>query len=556
MRAYALEISAHTGYSVTTLYYSSAPALVTGPTDTPPSTTFQPRIVQPGNYATQAFQGGLTFGRSQMGYGEIILSNDDGALDALLDYGFDGRTAVLRCLDEVDAPAAYPSGWKTIFTGTIEQPEATWPGYNNSQIVLRLRDGGASLHQKIDLAVYLGDNVLPDGLEGTASDLKGKTKPLLLGKCYNMPLQCVNTSKLIYAVSPPSGGAIDLVWDFDAITDFDAAVFYNEVVSGPVTTALGTEYRRGGCSATGLELYDAGVALTYGGTYATVADLLATAPAAGQYKVMPAYGYIRLGSSPAGEITCTATDNNGHDANTPGSIIRAILRDYMRWGHTKYNITELATLDSGSPQIGELIQQETYIDDLLDTICNGIGACYYFDSYGVFRIFRVADPSTLPANLMLGREIAEINMQSAAGIPPKTIRIKWQKNWSVQTSGLAGAVTADRRAWLANEHREAISNSPTIAAKHLLSDELEFTGSYYEDPQAECDRRLALYATRRALYDLTINLDTFPNFHAVELGQVAEIQLNGRYGLTAKKMLITGKQLDLVLGKMILTVWG
>lgn len=556
-RIYALEVKAHTGYSETTLYYSSSPSLVTGPTDTPPITTFQPRIVQPGNYSTQAFQGGLTFGKSEMGYGEIVLSNDDGALDALLDYGFDGRVVVLRTHDADAAPVAYPAGWDTIFTGTIEQPEATWPGYNDSNIVLRLRDGGASLRVKLPLAVYAGDNVLPGGLEGTVDDLKGKTKPLLLGKCHNMALQCINTSKLIYAVSPPSGGAIDLVWDFDGIPDFDAEVFYNEVVSGPVTTELGTEYRRGGCSATGIELYDSGVALTYGGTYATVADLLATAPTAGQYKVMPAYGYVRLGSSPAGEITCTATDNNGSDANLPGSIIRVILRDYMQWDSTRFNVAELAAIDAASTlQIGHLIQQETYIDDLIDTICNSVGACYYFDSAGVFRIFRIADPTTATPSFTLGSEIMAIDMRSAAGIPPKTVRVKWQKNWTVQNSGLAGSVAADRRAWLANEWRENIANSPAIAAKHLLSDELEFDSSYYEDAQAECDRRLALYATRRAMFDLTIHLESFPAFHAVEIGQVVAVELEGRYGCTSKNMLITGKQLDLVLEKMIITVWG
>lgn len=557
MRAYALEIKAHTGYSETTLYFSSSPALVTGAADSPPDTTFQDRIVQPGNYAAQAFQGGLTFGKSQMGYGEIVLSNDDGALDYLLDYGFDGRTAVLRTREDDGSYIAYPSGWNTVFTGTIEQPEATWPGYNDSNIVLRLRDGGMALHSKIPLAVYAGDNVLPYGLEGTSNDLKGKTKPLLLGKCLNMSLQCVNTSKLIYAVSPPSGGAIDLVYDFDAISDFDAEIFYDEVVSGPVTTELGTEYRRGGCSATGLEVYDNGVALTYGGTYSSESDLLATAPSAGQYKVLPTYGYIRLGSSPAGEITCTATDNNGHDANTPGSIIRAVLRDYMQWGSSRFNVSELAALDAvNTLQIGHLIQQETYVDELLDIICSSVGACYYFDNLGVFRIFQITAPSLATPDFSLSNEISGIDMQSAAGIPPKTVRMRFQKNWTVQTSGIAGSVTAERRAWLANEYRENVANSPYIAAKHLLSDELSFDSSYYEDAQSECGRRLELYATRRAMFDLTINLDVLPNFYTIEIGQVASIQLNGRYGCTSKNMLVTGKQIDLVLNKMILTVWG
>lgn len=57
MKAYALEITAHDGNALVHLYFSSSPALVTGASDTPPNTTFQARLVQPGNYSIQAFSG-------------------------------------------------------------------------------------------------------------------------------------------------------------------------------------------------------------------------------------------------------------------------------------------------------------------------------------------------------------------------------------------------------------------------------------------------------------------------------------------------------------------
>jgi hypothetical protein len=58
--AYALEIEAHTGSEVVHLYISTSPALVTGPADTPASTTFTTGLIQPGNYSISCFANGKT----------------------------------------------------------------------------------------------------------------------------------------------------------------------------------------------------------------------------------------------------------------------------------------------------------------------------------------------------------------------------------------------------------------------------------------------------------------------------------------------------------------
>ncbi|MDA8114983.1 MAG: hypothetical protein M0Z43_09705 [Acidithiobacillus sp.] len=587
MKAYALEIQAHTGSGLTTLCFSTAPPLVTAPTDTPPNVTFDRRIIQPGNYQVQAFSNGQTYGKSQVGYGEIILRNDDGALDYLMDYGFDGRPCVLRMREDDGSILPYPSGWKTVFTGTIDHLEPEWPSYNDGTIVMSLRDGMAGLHVKLPLAVYAGNNALPYGLEGTPSDLGGKTKPLLLGTCFNMSLQCVNTSLLIYAVSPPAGGLCDTVTDWDAIAAFDSvADFFGSVVSGPVITPLGTEYRRGGCSSTGITVYDSGVPLTQGADYTDETDLQTNAPAAGYFRVLPANGYVRLGSTPAGQVTCTASDNNGHDANTAGSIIRAVLRDYMQWDTSKFNIPELAALDAAcNIPIGQLITQDTYVDDLLDAICNTVGACYYFDGLGVFRIFRVVDPATQNADIPIsGYTVGAFKANSsvagsgAGGVPNYQIRLRQQKNYTVQTSGLAGSSTAAWRSWVAQEYRENVSTSTSCKAKHLLSTEIALDTCFASDGQAESDRRLGLYSVRRDLLDLEIDTelwntnplmdwDAVSNFDAVtsfdqldftafRIGQIVPLDLGGRFGYSPKNMLITGITPDLLQKKLTLTVWG
>lgn len=555
MRVYALESTAHTGAEVITQFFSTSPALVTGAGDTPPDQTFIPAITQPGNYSINAFSGGKTYGKSQVGYGSVVLNNPLGLLDDMVGWGFDGRPQILRSFLGDPSGAVYPDDWETIYTGTAQQATMSLPDDLHSSINLSFRDRMAELHVRLPLAVYRGDNVLPDGLEGTVDDLKGKTKPLLLGKVFNMSLQCVNTSKLIYAVSPPTPGLLgvndwDAIADLDVLTDIDGSV-----ISGPVTTPLGTEYRRGGCSSTDIHIYDSGLELTKGADYATDFEMLNTAPVAGQYRVLPASGYIRCGSQPVGQLTGTAQDNNGHDPHTVGSIIRCILRDYMLWDVSRFNVTELAALDAACPTpVGILITQDTYVDDLLDTLCAAAGAAYYFDQLGVFRVFQVVDPVTLPSTQTLP-PAQSVERVLTTGIPSRQIRLRYQKNWTVQNSGLAGGVTSARRGWLAQEYRECLSPSVTTAQKHLLSDELAFDTCFADLPQDECDRRLGLYSVRRDVLEYKFNIyDISPS--SFQIGSVVTPQMGGRYGWSDKKALIIGIEPDLMLNKIALILWG
>jgi hypothetical protein len=191
--------------SVTTLRYASGRGFVTGAGETPASTWYDARLRQPADIGRHLFRRGRTTGRSEVSQGELVLVNPDGALDALLEYGLSGRSAVIRR----GAPgAAYPSGFATLFAGTMEQVEA-----RGDTLVIRLRDRMADLDRPFQSTRFAGDNVLPDGLEGTASDLQGKPKPVCLGVALNCPVPCVNTAKLIYQLSDGLVASLDAAYD-------------------------------------------------------------------------------------------------------------------------------------------------------------------------------------------------------------------------------------------------------------------------------------------------------------------------------------------------------
>ncbi len=179
----------------------------TGPSDTPASTWYNPVLAQPVDVARNLFAGGTTQGDSRVAIGNLVVNNVDGDLDTWKGYGFDGRALTLW-VSTVYNPS-YPADFTKVFAGTMATAE-----FSTTTITIKLRDLLATLNLPIQTTLYAGDNVLPDGLEGVASDLGGKPKPLLFGgPARNIPAPCVNTSKGIYQAHDGALASISAVYD-------------------------------------------------------------------------------------------------------------------------------------------------------------------------------------------------------------------------------------------------------------------------------------------------------------------------------------------------------
>ncbi|MEX2281797.1 MAG: hypothetical protein WEE89_04895 [Gemmatimonadota bacterium] len=187
----------------TTLRYSTK-GHVTGPAETPANTFYDPRVVQPATIRRLLFSEGTTQGRSKVALGDLILANDDGELDGLIDYGVDGRAITIR---RGLPGAAYPAGFPVALVTTMEQLEV-----NTSRVIVRLRDRQAELDKPLQATKYDGDNVPPDGLEG-GEELKDKPKPVLYGQATNISPVPVNPSRLIYQLADGLLASVENVYD-------------------------------------------------------------------------------------------------------------------------------------------------------------------------------------------------------------------------------------------------------------------------------------------------------------------------------------------------------
>jgi len=517
---YLAEITAATDAAGTTtvLRYSSG----TGYSDPSAAGWYEPRIVQPANLVRSMWSSGTTSGAVEVGYGELVLANIDGGLDALAGYGFDGRSFRLLVGDD---RAAYNT-FTLVLAGTMEQAVFTI-----GDVTVRVRDKLALLDQRrASPNLYGGTNSLPAGVDGTADDLRGRPKPKTWGRVLNVSPPNVNTSRLIYQVND------------GAVQDVPA-------------------------------VYDNGVSLTKGSDYSSQVDMETNAPSASNYRVWPAGGMFRLGSSPAGQVTADVTQGTTTAARTAAQILNAIATGPGGLTGGEVSATDIAVLDTAqSAETGVWVDGDHSAREVMETVAGGVGAWFGFDHAGVLRMGRLAAPSGTPA-LTLRRftmaapadnasaDIVDVERiasdDAGRGIPVWRVTVGHSRNWTVQTGGIAGSVTAARRAFVAEQFRTAVASDATVPTKHLLSPTIDRETLLLTQAAADTEaaRLLALYSVRRDRLKVRTRLDG-ALVAAVDLGSVVSLTLN-RFGYGSGKLFtVTAIEYDAANNLAELELWG
>lgn len=489
------------------LYFSTAP-LITQASDTPANTAFLPAVKDPGSLGVSAYGDGRTGGNSALESGEIVLVNTDGRFDAWIDYSFEGRAVTIRA---GEAGAAYPAGWSTLMTATVDSLALT-----DRTVTLRLRDKQLLLDTAVLVNRYAGTNVLPNGLEGVAGDLKDKPKPRTFGAVTGIAPPCVNTSKLTYQVN--DGAVADIV-----------------------------------------AVYDRGVSLTKGADFATSALLQAASPAASTYITCFAEGYFRLGSAPAGLITADVTQGAAPANRTTAQTLKALA---LIAGVAPGDVVaaDVTALDSAnSAVIGLYIDDDRTARDAMDQVAASVGAFYGFDPAGGFRMGLLTAASGTPVLALEARQILSIERRSPKdnGVPVWSATVRYGLNYSVQTSDIATAVTAPRRAIIAAEYRAEKAADAAVKSKYLTAGELTVDTllSAQADAATEAARQLALYKVRRDIFDVTVPLEVYAGL-PLNFMDVVSIT-HRRYGLASgKSFRLLGRRIELARRRVTLTLWG
>ena len=307
---------------------------VTAPDDTPPDTLYEGRVGSGDGRAASfvvtrelSTSNGFFGGVSRPRFSDVPIANNDGGLDDFLENAVDGRRVIIKAGVVVDAGVSGKTVRLDESSSVIRATGAGWEG-DGDRMSLLLKDPIEELQRPITRQRYAGTG----GAEGTEA-LEDRTKPVALGQCFNVVPALIDSGLLTYQVS-----------------------------IGPISELLVVK-------DSGLRI---GNIFEVDGDYA---DLVATPVESGKIGVSLATGYFKLGSPPAGQITCdvrgvTLDRIYAHDifwgdstrwsgsyawkatrtgpgyVNTVAGLANYILTEVAGWGHEEMNSGTISALDS------------------------------------------------------------------------------------------------------------------------------------------------------------------------------------------------------------------
>jgi hypothetical protein len=518
---FLLEIDAQTQEGVDiTLRYCCAPGYTGG------GYTWEPYIVDPGLTRFTLFSGNRMSGVSESSYGNVVLGNfksqdeTSGPLDRLKTYRFYSR----GCRMYVGLPTAPFSdtpinglygGFRRIYTAVLDTPSVNW-----DTVDFGLRSRQTELDVPFDTGVFLGNNVLPDGLEGNI-DLKDKIKSALLGRAFNFPLAICNSVKLIYAASPMTGLSVNEI-------NSDFHIFDN-----------------------GIELYCSAV----------VANIeTAVSPPSGQF-LAASDGYIRCTPPIVGPLTCSAASRGNALTAKPSNLIAAVLTDS---GYADMidsaSFAAFAAIDGY--ERGIYLTNKPNVSTIIDSLMAPLGY-WYFSPTGKMVLGAVTDPANLNPifafgpNINIKSVVRRPAMDTEGGAPASRATVRYGRNYTVQAQP-AGDVSAERKAWLADEWRlHSVDADP--ATIQPISKEMIFDSACTHNNDFHAPELAALFCVERELVDIELELlapEVFLDVAALVQGDCVTLDLNGRFGYSGKHMIVAAGVINWKAETATITLWG
>lgn len=536
MTIYLLEIDAHTGAEVETLYVATK-TYVTGPDDTPANTIYHGAMLNAGELRRQMFDNGGTIGKPSTNVGQFEISNTDGSRSIWLTYGVGGRNFRLYTLASATADF---STRILVYTGTLR-------GFASEDLrvslKLRIRDKLEELNRPFLTDAYGGTTLSSGATADGDATLKNVLKPLAFGRVLRVKPKCVNTFDLIYQVSDSSVSIINV--------------------------------------------YDQGVQLTSDGNYASLALLQAATITAGRFATCLSLGLFRLASAAAGLITsdCEAQSStwaSNKDLYEPGPLAKRMLLDsgvvFTDIDDDSFDNLKAAA-SSGDYQCGIYLDDSKSVIDAVSEILASVGAAITatpdnkFKAVMLGNLWALADtlspPSIPPGNPVDTFTIRDIGQNAefrllaspqaeGDGVGTWWINLKYSKYYTTQArSELAGSVNDAKAADLGLDYRVWPEFDATVKDIDPLAATLDFetlltrlTGVIFE-----ARRRKNFYATRRNFVTIQLSTERADREQVLDIGDEVAIDLD-HLGFSDKPFFIIGRHDRFGERQVVFTLWG
>lgn len=482
----------------TQTFYFSTSGFATRPSDTPPNTYVAPRLKSSGTFQRELFTGSRVSGAVRPSFGEIVLFNNDGGLDAFMGYGVSGGKVTVRMGDE---DAAYPSGYTTVYVAYAQHMVADF-----NEIRLRLRDRLLLLDQPLVTAQFTGAG----GLEGS-SGMAGKLKQWVSSDpCWFPPILIDAASQLYFVQSSGTGG-------------------------------LGAAFA----------LYEGGSAITRGTDYPDAATCLSTPPAAAQCRFWFGTGgngpvYVRLGYVPQLDLRVNGLGYTAAGGSWSFSALAA-----------QAGISGGTGPGAAGPQFVD--DNRTFADVMEDACATSFG---YFgmtrlDAF-ISGTFAAPGVTVLATFTQHNAKLWSRSPVQDMDAPVWSISANVGKTYPGNLA--AGATAANKEIASRDPWWCTVSKTdPAVKTANpgAVAEVVNANGRYFQstaDQNAFTTAYLALFGVRRDFYTCTVPLDAVNV--ALELHDTVAIKLP-RFGLSGgKNMRIVMQQIDCDLREITYGLWG
>ena len=390
---------------------------------------YEPRLKNPALLRTSMMEG-FYAGSSTSDYGDVVLMNTDGRLYSLKNEMLEGKRIEI-----------YQDGSLMVDSIIIGV------SYQQSTMNLTIKDPSAILGEKLNGSVYLGNNVLPDGIEG-GTNIKGNPKLKMLGKVSNIAAILVNSSKLIYHC----GGLPTIVRDKGAELTFEA-----------ITSDL--------------ENYE---------------------PSAGSWA--SSGEYIRLGSSPVGIVT---VDIHNSISNC-GDVLKTVAN------HFGFSMSEADRINMNSDGVIGIDATTLSGLEIIDSICKSSFNNWYIIGQelkisSMESFFNQGYTASISKDDIINFSITKGSL-GTGGVPSWKVTVSYDNLQSTQTDFL-GIVGDNERQRFSTKNRSVIVKDDLLKSSCQVSTEIVFNSCLTTEAQASslAGKILQLGSKKLSTYSITVD---------------------------------------------------
>ena len=507
IRTILVEVHDVTGSGSSVIRLSNKP-YTTGQGETPASTSYLPLLV-----GSLSYNETLSLdGSASIGYGDIQITNTDGARDTWLTWTWVNK----RITIDIGDPRWARDDFYRIFDGLVGDISA--PSRNTLSITLlnKIERLNTAISEKTLAKLY--PTVANGGIAGNENKPVGAVQnrdsilPLCFGECFN-----VTPLKISSALGTGT-------------TNEEIYMVHDGAIQGII------------------EVRDNGVPLVEGTGY--TANLT--------------NGTITLLRPPAGTVTCSVQGSTlgGTYSNKIVDIIKYIVKTYGKQPlvDSDLSLSNLNDFNTLHPQpVGMYVTDRENVLDVCQRVANSVVASVHSSYAGELYLVKLDLPGVDVSAIGFSTTITESSLMyegisiSERPLVRGSIKLGYCRNWTPQDT-LAGAVpSASTDNYKKEWFFEVKKDSSVLTTYKITEQPDEYEESLLlvqADAITEANRRLTLWKTQRSVY----TCNCFSEFLPITIGMKVSIE-NYRYGLTpAKDGVVVSTQKDWITGNVTLGV--